>query len=120
MTVQKLTRDQLAQLMLQKITTEVKSYSFDLFHDIQSIMNFAYKGEELRDAYGKYITDKLVSRTYYWAIKESGTHLIPMTETESIETVKQTFPILKEYRLTINANCDYFHGVEFAELEEIN
>lgn len=97
----------------------VQNYKSDLWHDIKSIMNFAYHSEDKFYKSGRVITDKPVSMRYIWLIRVNGTHLIPEESTQLIQFVRNAMGVQKEFKITITANSDYLSGVPFAKVERL-
>jgi len=100
-----------------KQNRKIKNYKFDLFHDINTIMNFAYNHNNYRDKSGQIVTDKPIYKSYFWYIREQGTHLIETHDKETIDAVEKAFKTTEKFELTITANCDYLHNVPFCQVK---
>lgn len=106
-----LTRDQFAKFMFEQFDI-IKSYKFDILHDISKIINFAYDLENQK------FSDAPIKKTFVFLVRESGTYLIDAENVEFISDCKKVFNNLFEYKITICSNCDYFYNETFAQIEE--
>jgi len=110
--MQKLTRDQFAKFMFAQ-SDKIESYNFDLMHDIKTIVTHAYDSSNFRDSEQQLITDRVVSKDWYLAVRKFGSNLFESFADADIKGY------ISKYKITINLNCDYFHNVEFAEITEL-
>lgn len=114
-----LSQDQLAKLMFNK-GLEVTSYNFDIFYDIKKIVDYSSNADNYRDEHKSIITNKPVRKTFKWFIRETGSYLVDIEDTDWIKAVEKNFEsTLGIYEITITANCDYIYKESFAKVEKI-
>ncbi len=93
----KLSRDEFA-IEIFKLGSELKNYNFDVFYDIQRIMDI--------DKQKRVVTSHPQKDKIHYFTRELGTHIIVSAEKEDINLYNQHNE--HYYILDFFWNCDYF------------
>ena len=113
MKVGKLNRDELAKELF-KIGSELENYNFDMFYDIQTIMNLN------REKRG--VTEEAQKDVMHLFIRKFGTHsLIESNEVNQSEELKAMKGQSEEhYKLVFCWNVDYLYSETFVVISKID
>ena len=107
MKVGKLNRDELAKELF-KIGSELENYNFDMFYDIQTIMNLN------REKRG--VTEEAQKDVMHLFIRKLGTHSLIEVEcldqSNELEAMKNQAD--EHYKITFCWNVDYLYKESFA------
>ena len=103
----RLTQDEFARFIAHKINT-TKRYSFDVFYDVQKIMNELVKHTSN--------SQTPVKKTYYLMTRDTGIDLVTRDNDNFTTYAKRNTKI---YTLTFCWNYTYFYPEPFCEITRI-
>jgi len=104
--MKKLNKNQFAKFVANVIK-EIKNYNYDVFYDIVLF------NDTIKETY-KESTEK----SYYWYIRDNGTHICEIDNLEFINSVKKAFEHKKILKLTF-CKEDYKNNFEVVTIETI-
>lgn len=104
--MKKLNKNQFA-LFVADIIKEIKNYNYDVFYDIILF------DKEIKE------TDKEdTQKSFFWYIRENGTHICEVDNLEFINNVQKAFEHTKIFKLTFYKE-EYINNFEVVKIETI-